>query len=97
GGGVGAVGGGDGGCAVLVGSPVSDLLSALRLVLLVPHGVIEVDDTLAEGAAARGDTDIGAGQLRLGPGRLTGAFKGIGTVDVSRHEQCGEGSDQGDA
>ena len=71
--------------------------STLRLVLLVPHGVIEVDDTLAEGAAARGDTDIGAGQLRLGLGRLTGAFKGIGAVDVSRHEQCGEGSDQGDA
>ena len=35
-------------------------LSVVPLVLLVPQGVVEVEDTLIEVAAARGDTHIGA-------------------------------------
>jgi hypothetical protein len=91
--GLGAVGDAEREPTVLVGSQVSDLLSALRFVLLVPHGVIEVDDTLAEGAAARGDTDIGAGQTRLLPSGLMGALDGIGALGATCGEQCGKGAD----
>jgi hypothetical protein len=46
---------------------VTDPLSVVPLVLLVPQGVVEVEDTLIEVAAARGDTHIGAGETCLRP------------------------------
>src|ERR1700730_12198328 len=66
--------------------------SALRLVLLVPQRVVEIEDTLTEGAAARGDADIGTGQTRLLPSGLIGALDGIGALGASCGEQCGKGA-----
>jgi hypothetical protein len=46
----------------------TDLLrSALGRVLLLPEGIVEIGGTLIEGAAARFNTHICAGQTRLLP------------------------------
>jgi hypothetical protein len=61
-------------------------LSAFGLVLLVPQGVVEIEDTRTEGGAARVDTHIGAGQTHLRPIALMGA------QGTTRTEQCGKGA-----
>jgi hypothetical protein len=52
--------------------------SALGRVLLLPEGIVEIGDTLIEGAAARFNTHIGAGQTRMLP---------IDTVDAQTDRQ----------
>ena len=53
------------------------------------YGVlVEIEGTLTEGAAARGDTHIGAGQTGLCPIVLIGAHS------ATRPEQCGKGANQ---
>ncbi|MGC2204242.1 MAG: hypothetical protein WA633_29375 [Stellaceae bacterium] len=58
--------------------------SAFRLVLFVPQGVVEIEDTLTESGAARVDTQIGTRELGLRPIILMGAH------GATRREQCGE-------
>ena len=64
--------------------------SAFKLVLLVPEGVVEIDDTLTEGAAAGGDTHIGAGQTCPCPSGLIGALDGSGALGATCREHCGK-------
>jgi len=47
--------------------------SALGRILLLPQGLVEISGTLIEGAGARFDTHIGAGQTRMLPIDLVGA------------------------
>jgi len=65
--------------------------SGLDLVLLVPLGVVEIGDTLTEGAAAGRNTHIGTGQTRLRPIALAGA------LGATRRKQCGKGGCQNEA
>jgi hypothetical protein len=67
--------------------------SAFKLVLLVPQGVVEIEDTLTEGAVPRVDTNIGTGQARLRPSRLIGAFDGIGALGATGREYCSKRAD----
>src|SRR5437879_7759052 len=60
--------------------------SAFKLVLLVPQRVIEIDDTLIKGATARVEAHISAGQTRLCPISLIGAFEGIGALGSTRRQ-----------
>ena len=60
--------------------------SALGLVLLIPYGVVQIEDTLAEGASIGIDTDIGTSKTRLRPGGLIGAPYGIGVPSASGYE-----------
>ena len=47
--------------------------SALGLILLVPQGVVEIEDILIEGAVAGRDTHIGTGSTGLRPIGVLGA------------------------
>jgi hypothetical protein len=61
----------------VTGLPQSALGHVLR-----PQGGVEISDTLIEGAAARLDTHIGAGQTRMLPIDLVGA------QSATRPKQC---------
>ena len=50
-----------------------------------------------EDAAARINTDIGAGQTRLRPSSLIGALVALGTLGATGSEQCGKGANEDDA
>jgi hypothetical protein len=52
-------------------------------ILFGPQGMVQIGDTLAEGAAARGDAHVGAGQTRLRPSGLIGALDGTGALGAN--------------
>jgi hypothetical protein len=63
--------------------------SVVALILLVPQGVVEIENTLTEGAAARGDTHIGAGQTCLWPIVLMWARSATRSEQVRQRSKLG--------
>ena len=63
---------------LLAGTAFGRPRSEFGRVLLLPEGIVEIGDTLIEGAAARFNTHIGAGQTRMLP---------IDTVDAQTDRQ----------
>src|SRR6516165_9781388 len=70
-------------------------LSVVSLLLLIPHRVVEIEDTLTECGAARVDPDLGASQTRLSPRGLIGVLARIGTG--ADHQQGRKRAKQGNA
>jgi MFS family permease len=68
--------------------------SVFILVLLIPEGVVEIEDTLTESRAARVDTDVGACQARLPPIGLIGVLDRIGAATA--HQKCSKRANQYD-
>jgi hypothetical protein len=74
------------------GSVLRDLRrSVLDQVLHLPQMLVEIDDTLIKGAAARIDTHIGAGQTRMLPIEL------ISAKSAARTKQCRKAASQDEA
>ena len=70
-------------------------LLVVNLVLLIPQRVVEIEDTLTEGGAARAYTDVGASQARLPPIGLIRVLDLIGAA--AAHQQCCKRASQDDA